>query len=288
MHHAEPGVHDRRSQRRRIALRRYARIAADGNALLPNASRVGGTALAAYPLFRLRTGIVHHLEAVVDLPSQIAESGLNGAGLYPRTQLGYGLSYTAVSNARLAAAFGAEVMPPSSRFTVNETQPRYVIDFTVGYHVLPRATLSAIATGSSSRQVGFNQVNPAAAIRMAYDSSVATQFSTDVGARVVTRHSVAQSYGDVAVSERLRKNMTFAVGLGTTFNPVSNAKLTTSRAASTSTSRAAPLAVRHRRPASQLGVRAESRAARARSRSAQRQPRGSPGPRRRRGRAAGR
>ncbi len=189
-----------------------------------NASRIGGTALAAYPLFRLRSGIVRRVELVVDLPSQIAESGLNGAGLYPRTQMGYGLNYTAIANARLAAAFGAEVMPPSSRFTVNEAQPRYVIDFTVGYHLLPHATLSAIASGSSSRQVGFNQVFPAAAVRMAYDSSVATQFSTDVGARVVTRHSVAQAYGDIAVSERLRKNCTFAVGLGTTFNPVSNAK----------------------------------------------------------------
>jgi hypothetical protein len=177
-----------------------------------NASRVGGTALAAYPLFRLRTGIVHHLEVVVDLPSQVAESGLNGAGLYPRTQMGYGLNYTALTNARLAAAFGAEVLPPSSRFTVNEAQPRYVVDFAMGYHLLPHATLSAIATGSSSRQVGFNQVSPSAAVRMAYDSSV------------VTRHSVAQSYGDVAVNERLRKNTTFTIGLGTTFNPVSNAK----------------------------------------------------------------
>jgi hypothetical protein len=189
-----------------------------------NASRVGGTALAAYPLFRLRTGIVHRLEAVVDLPSQVAESGLNGAGLYPRTQLGYGLNYTALANARLAAAFGAEVLPPSSRFAVNEAQPRYVLDFTVGYHLLPRATLSAIATGSSSRQVGFNQISPAAELRLAYDSSVATQFSTDLGTRVVTRHSVAQSYGDIAVNERLRKNTTFDLGLGTTFNPVSNAK----------------------------------------------------------------
>jgi hypothetical protein len=189
-----------------------------------NASRVGGTALAAYPLFRLRTGIVRRLEVVVDLPSQVAESGLNGAGLYPRTQLGYGLNYTVIANARMAAAFGTEVLPPSSRFTVNQAQPRYVLDFTVGYHLLPRATLSAIATGSSSRQVGFNQISPAAAVRMAYDSSVATQFSTDIGTRIVTRHSVAQSYGDVAINERIRKNTTFDVGLGTTFNPVSNAK----------------------------------------------------------------
>jgi hypothetical protein len=189
-----------------------------------NASRVGGTALAAYPLFRLRTGIVRRLEAVVDLPSQVAESGLGGIGLYPKTHLGYGLNYTFVRGSRVAAALGAEALPPSSRFTVNQAQPKYVLDLTAGYQIFARATLSAMATGSSSRQVGFEQVSPAAALRMAYDSSAVTQISTDIGTRVVARRLVGQSYGDVSLNERLRKNVNFAVGVGTTFNPVSNAK----------------------------------------------------------------
>ena len=189
-----------------------------------NASRVGGTALAAYPLFRLRTGITRHLEAVIDTPSQIAESGPRGIGLYPTTQIGYGLNYTFASDAHMASALGVELVPPSSRFTVDQSQPRYVIDLTAGYHVTRRMTLSAIATGTSSRTVGLERINPAAAVRVAYDASATTQISTDFGERVVVRRSVAQSYGDVAVNERLRKNVTFAVGLGTTFNPVSNAK----------------------------------------------------------------
>jgi hypothetical protein len=78
-----------------------------------NASRAGGTALAAYPLVRFETGIVRNLELVLDAPSQIAESGLAGAGLYPTTHAGYGLNYTFASNARLAASFGAELVPPS-------------------------------------------------------------------------------------------------------------------------------------------------------------------------------
>jgi hypothetical protein len=189
-----------------------------------NASSVGGTALAAYPLLRLRTGIVHRLEAIVDLPSQIAESGLAGAGLYPTTHLGYGLNYTFATNARMAAAFGVEVLPPSSRFVVDQAQPRYVFDLTEGYELNSRATLSAIATGSSSRDVGFERIFPAAAVRFAYDSSPATQISTDLGMRFVVRHSNAQRYGDVAVNERVRKGVNFSVGLGTTFNPISNAK----------------------------------------------------------------
>lgn len=189
-----------------------------------NASRVGGTALAAYPLFRLRAGLAKRLEVVVDTPSQVAESGLAGAGLYPRTHPGYGFSYTVASTGAFAASAGVEAVPPSSRFTVNEAQPRYVFDLTGGYQLSPRATLSAIATGSSSRQVGFQRIFPAAAVRAAYDASSVMQISSDVGMRIIARHSVGQSYGDVSVNERLRRYVTFAVGLGTTFNPVANEK----------------------------------------------------------------
>lgn len=189
-----------------------------------NASLVGGTALAAYPLFRLRTGIVHRLEAVIDTPSQVAESGLNGLGVYPMTRIGYGLNYTFVADGRLASGVGIELVPPGSRFKIDQSQPRYVLDLTAGFHLTRRMTLSAIGTGTSSSNVGFERVNPAVAVRVAYNTSSTTQISTDLGARIIVRHSVAQSYGDIAVNERLRKNLTFAVGLGTTFNPVLNAK----------------------------------------------------------------
>jgi hypothetical protein len=189
-----------------------------------NASRIGGTALAAYPLFRLRTGIVRRLEVVVDAPSQIAESGAAGVGLYPTTHFGYGFNYTVAANSRVAAAVGIEALPPNSRFSVSETQAKYILDLTAGFHLTSRGTLSAIATGASSSTVGLQRIDPAAAVRYAYDASVATQVSTDFGERIVARHAVAQSYGDLAVNQRLRKNITFDVGLGTTFNMVSNAK----------------------------------------------------------------
>ena len=189
-----------------------------------NASRVGGTALAAYPMIRVRTGVVRRLEAVIDAPSQVAESGLNGAGLYPMTHLGYGLNYTAVAGPRLAVGFGAEFVPPASLYAVTQAQPKYVFDATAGYRLSRRATLSALATGASSHSVGFQRIFPSLAVRESYDVSATTQISTDLGARIVTRHERAQSFGDVAVNERLRKNLEFSVGLGTAFNPILDAK----------------------------------------------------------------
>lgn len=204
-------------------------VAAPGSLIIEtvyfqNASRVGGTALAAYPLVRLRTGIASRLEVVLDTPSQIAESGLHGLGLYPTTHLGYGLNYNVLATSRMALGIGSELVPQSSRFTVNAHQPRYVADFNLGYRVGDRTTISALADGASSQSVGFNRIAPAATLRVAYDSGPSTQLSTDFGSRLVARNANLQKYADVALNERVRKNITYSVGLGTTFNPVGNEK----------------------------------------------------------------
>ena len=111
-----------------------------------NASSMGGTALAAYPLVRLRTGLTRRLELVVDPPSQVAESGLRGRGLYPTTLFGYGLNYALTSSGRSASALGVELSPPSSRFTIDARQPKYIFDYTFGYKVGDRGTISAVAS----------------------------------------------------------------------------------------------------------------------------------------------
>lgn len=188
-----------------------------------NASRTGGTALAAYPLVRLRTGIVRNLEVQIDPPSQVAESALHGLGAYPVTRFGYGLNYTIASQSRFAASFGAEMQPPSSKFNVDERQPKYIFDFTFGYRAGRRGTISAMASGDSSHLVGFNRIAPAGVVRYAYDASARTQVSADLGARVVSRGRVAQSFGDFELNQRLRRNITYTFGLGTTFNGMINA-----------------------------------------------------------------
>ena len=135
---------------------------------LQDASRVGGTALAVYPLFRLRTGVTDRLEAFVDTPSQIAESGHGGAGLYPTTRLGFGLNYTLVEGDRLAIALGAEQLPPISHFATTQTQSKYAFDMTSGYRLTTRVTLQAFADGASSSKWGFAEVYPSAALGAAY------------------------------------------------------------------------------------------------------------------------
>lgn len=167
---------------------------------------------------------MRRVEAVIDTPSQVALSGPNGTGLYPTSHLGYGINYTAISGTRFVAGFGAEMVPPGSRFAVTPAQPKFVFDATASYRVNSRATVSAIATGASSRSVGFQRILPSLTVRESYATSATTEISADIGARVVTRYQRAQSFADIAVNELLRKHVNFSVGIGTTFNPVSDAK----------------------------------------------------------------
>ena len=86
-----------------------------------------------------------------------------------------------------------------------------------------RGTVSAIASGASSHLVGFGRIAPSAAVRYAYDATARTEVSADLGARVVSRGRVAQSFGDFTINQRLRRNITYTFGLGTTFNGMINA-----------------------------------------------------------------
>ena len=191
---------------------------------LQNASAVGGTALAAYPMLDIRTGIVPHLEIVAHAPSQIAESGPHGLGLYPTTHFGYGARYTVAQSSKSAVAILGEVLPPTSRFDPTHVQSRYLLAVTSEYAVDKKITLGFAGSGLSSQTAGLGRVLPSFVFKTAYDATPTTQIATDIGTRILTRHGVAQSFGDISVNQSLHKRTIFNVGLGTTFNPVSNSK----------------------------------------------------------------
>jgi hypothetical protein len=190
-----------------------------------NASKVGGTALAAYPMFRLRAGVAPRVEVVVDAPSQVAESGLGGAGLYPASSPGIGVNYALAQNYRRSMALGAELLPPESLYAPNRAaQPRYQFDLSSAYRVSPLLRLDATLAGASSRSAGLQRIYPTAMFGADLTPEQRTRISLDLGARIITRHAAWQSFGDVSVTRLLRKKLAFDVGLGTAFNPVNDQK----------------------------------------------------------------
>jgi hypothetical protein len=192
---------------------------------LQNASSVGGTALAAFPMIRLRGGIAPRLQLLVDAPAQVAESKPGGGGNWPITHAGYGIDYTFLQTRRLVIALQSEVLPPGTPWVPSQSQPKYQLGLASDFQITSRFAVGVTATGRSSGAVGFERILPGLGVRTAFDLSPVTQVVTDLGTRITDRHLVAQSIGDIAVNERLSKNVLFNVGLGTSFNAVGNAKV---------------------------------------------------------------
>ena len=194
------------------------------SAYIQNASAVGGTNYAAYPMIDLRTGVFPRIEFAFHTPSQIAESGPRGIGLYPSTHLGYGLRYEAFDSSRLTVAVASDVLPPVSRFSPNNAQSRYVFGVTSLYEVTQRVSLGIASSGTSSGTVGFQRVLPSAALRAGYIFGSSTELSSDVGSRFPARTSGPQSYSDVAVDQLLTGKLFLKAGAGTTFNEAMGSK----------------------------------------------------------------
>ena len=191
---------------------------------LQNASLIGGTALAAYPLVKVRAGLLPRLQLTVDLPSAIAQSLPDGRGGFPMTHFGYGLSYMVAQSGRSATSIISEVLPPDSRFAPSHVQSRYLVGIASDFAVTRRWTLGLNATGTSSSRSGFDLILPTIAVSSAYDISARTQFVAGIGTRTVTHRSVAQSFGDVGINQVLSKHLIFNVGIGSTFNAVNETK----------------------------------------------------------------
>ena len=189
-----------------------------------NASKVGGTALAAYPLLQVQAGIFHRVDLVVDAPSQIAESGLAGAGLYPRSHSSYGARYLFAQSQRLALATSFAVSPPASFYAPSESQAKYALALVSAYRLTPGLTLRAKSEVSTSHTVGVGHILPANVLGADVAIDRSTVISSDVGSRDVTARVGAQTFVDVDVKRMLARKLMFDVGVGTSFNAVASSK----------------------------------------------------------------
>jgi hypothetical protein len=190
-----------------------------------NASRVGGSALAAYPMVRMRAGLTERLEFLIDAPSQAAESGLAGAGVYPKSEPGYGTNYAFAMTDHAVMSLRAEEQPPASRFTPSQKQPKASMDLTTGYRFSDHLMLTALYGASSGRAMYGNQhLFPTSALGLGVLTDARTQFFTDLGMKTTKWHAASQAFGDISAAHLLSQNLAFDVGLGTTFNPVAGTK----------------------------------------------------------------
>jgi hypothetical protein len=190
---------------------------------IQNASAVGGTNYAAYPMLDLRTGVLPGLEFAFHSPAQVAESGPKGIGLYPRTHPGYGLRFAALTAPRLSVIVATDVLPPMSRFSPNQVQSQYVFGATSAYEITPRFAMGFAASGTSSGKAGFARFLPAQAFKASYAIGRGTAISVDLGSSEPARRT-PQRFGDLALNQAVNSHVAFKLGVGTAFNAAMNSK----------------------------------------------------------------
>jgi hypothetical protein len=190
-----------------------------------NASAVGGTALAAYPMFRLRGGVTPRVELLVDTPSQVAQSGLAGAGLYLTSSAGFGANYALVRGGRLALTSGVEVEPPVNRYSPSrQEQSKYALNMSGLYQVTPALGITGFVEGTTSRTSGLSAIFPGASVGAKIATDERTGINVGLGSRILGRYAHAQSFADLSVERQVGKHVSFNTGIGTAFNPVHNQK----------------------------------------------------------------
>lgn len=194
-----------------------------------NASTVGGSQLAAYPLSILRYAATPSLEVFFDPTTRIAKNGMNGKGIYTWSRSGAGLKLRLVNTGDTAVAFRVNYTPQADETATISTRNR----FDAG--VIARSVLSSKFALSAT--VGMNNFTQDPSISINKTSSwyerlaVSDQFAKRTQAifsmssqSAMTTSSTAQSKYGIALRQTFAKHAMLDVQMGSTINATSSTK----------------------------------------------------------------
>jgi hypothetical protein len=191
-----------------------------------NASKVGGTALAGYPLLRVRYGVVPNLEAFYDAPTELAISAIHG-GRYEMAHAGIGLSGALAQAGDVGFTLTAESRPPLSPLANLYVLPLADVHLTAAWSNLNGSdfaaqvgTLNFIATNRGRRRSSvFDTLAGTAPV------GTGTWFSGELGMQSnATYGSAGETRGIASVKRSIGADTLVNVDLGTAFNAGGNSK----------------------------------------------------------------
>lgn len=191
-----------------------------------NASRVGGSALAAYPEARLRIGVLPGVEMFYDAPSEIAKSGLRGAGIYYMTRPGFGARIQLSRKLRSATSLAFEWRPRLDEMANMTLAPAWHATLSSQW----QAARSNVLFGAEAGVLNYreNSVQRSALMLSGgAEKPVGPLTSLAVRLRTVNDFALgssAQAGGAFSVLQSLGRDTLFNVELGTSFNRCQNIK----------------------------------------------------------------
>lgn len=193
-----------------------------------NASKVGGSALAAFPEARSRYGIAPHVELFLDWPSEIAKSGSHGNGIYYMTQTGFGVKVEVARAAGVVYSLTAEHRPPMNALANMAVVPNGDVhaDATWSPSLRTTATVEVGALSFTQRGIaGFSRTTPVAAFALTNEFNRKTSMSLEIGSQSLAAYGgSAQMSGTIGLQRTLSKHVQFNVELGSAFNSTGGSK----------------------------------------------------------------
>ncbi|HTV92687.1 MAG TPA: hypothetical protein VMG98_08215 [Verrucomicrobiae bacterium] len=190
-----------------------------------NASKVGGTALAGYPLLRARYGVAPNVEVFYDAPTELAISS-HGAH-YEMAHAGLGAQGTIAQDGGVALMLTAQSRPPLSPLANLYVLPLADVHVTAAWAETNGANFAAqlgmlnyIATNRGHRRSSmFDTASATAPI------APGTWFAGEVGMQSnATYGSAGETRGIASVKHSIGSNSVFNVDLGTTLNAAGGSK----------------------------------------------------------------
>lgn len=193
-----------------------------------NASAVGGTALAAYPLATVRYGVSARTEVFIAPATRIAKSGLNGAGIYTWSRSGGGVRYALADSGRNALSLNAQYTPQSDETASLATRERFDFGAADRFALAPDFAVSA-AVGNivyTQESVKGNQQSDLyGRLTLSQNVSPNTVVNVLVGRdSQVAMASTPQTKLGLALQDKLSRNAVGDVEIGSALNATGDTK----------------------------------------------------------------
>lgn len=190
-----------------------------------NASKVGGTALAAFPETRLRYGVARNLEVFVDAPSEIAKSGLAGAGVYLMTHAGFGAKYEFAHVRGTVYSLSLESRPPMSVFANTDLVASSDARLSATWAPSVRSSVGAEIGMLNYATRGGHRAAATAGISFTQALNARTSLSAEFATQsVAAPGAAARATGTIGLSRALTPHLLVNLELGTTFNATGGSK----------------------------------------------------------------
>jgi len=193
-----------------------------------NASALGGTQQAAYPLADLRYGLSNRTEIFLDPAARIAKSGLNGLGIYTWSRSGGGIKHELIVRRNTVLAVHAEYTPQSDETASLSTRERYDMGLNDRWSLTPTFSISAsVGDIAYTQQTLKKNQQSSLYLRTALRERLSPAFAATVligrDSKIALDARPQTSIG-LSLSDRLSPNCLGDADIGTALNGTGNTK----------------------------------------------------------------